>query len=186
MNKGIIFNSKIVLTSDANSLELLETLYSWKVGMSRLKIPYRFLLYCIVLVSFTSLDAALWNRVCLNVRNKMTSTAFMPMIALKESQRSQATHSTRNKTSDDYLKTMVSEQTKEYMLEHKACRCCGKPRAIKGYHSITYRTLFGRLMLQSPRLLECACLSQKVTTISPLTKVLVGRTAPELLYLELK
>lgn len=72
-------------------------------------------------------------------------------------------------------KTMVSEQTKEYMLEHKACRCCGKPRAIKGYHSITYRTLFGRLMLQSPRLLECACLSQKVTTISPLTKVLVGR-----------
>ena len=83
-------------------------------------------------------------------------------------------------------KAMVSEQTKEFISQHKGCRYCGKSRAIKGYHTITYRTLFGRLILQSPRLLECACLSQKVTTISPLTKVLVERTSPELLYLESK
>jgi hypothetical protein len=83
-------------------------------------------------------------------------------------------------------KRLVSEQIKEYISLHKSCTDCGKQRAIKGYHSITYRTLFGRLMLQSPRLLECACQRQKVTTISPLTKVLVGRTAPELLYLESK
>lgn len=108
MNKGIIFNSKIVLTSGMNRLKLLETLYSWKVGMSRLKIPYRFLLYCIVLVSLTPLDAAFWNRVCLNVRNKMTSTTFMPVTALKESQRVQVTHSTRKKTgSEAYSKRLM-------------------------------------------------------------------------------
>lgn len=31
-------------------------------------------------------------------------------------------------------KTMVSEQTKEFISQHKGCGCCGKSRAIKGYH----------------------------------------------------
>lgn len=75
--------------------------------MSKLRIPYRFLLLCIILVSLTPLDAVFWNRVSFNVRNKMTSTAFMPMVALKESQRWHTTRSTRNKTSEDYLRTCV-------------------------------------------------------------------------------
>lgn len=74
-------------------------------------------------------------------------------------------------------KTMVDAQVEEYLSEHKSCPQCGKLRPIKGYHSMICRTLFGRVSLKSPRLLECSCQGQKATTVSPLPKALVGQSS---------
>ncbi len=37
------------------------------------------------------------------------------------------------------------------------CPLCGKARLHKGYHTHTYRTLFGKLRLRSVRLYHCKC-----------------------------
>jgi len=49
-----------------------------------------------------------------------------------------------------------------------------------------YRTLFGRLRMESPRLYECRCQVQARKSFSPLAELLAERTAPELAYLEAK
>ncbi|OJX14396.1 MAG: hypothetical protein BGO77_02790 [Caedibacter sp. 37-49] len=82
--------------------------------------------------------------------------------------------------------TMTAYQVSQYTSNQRACRCCGKPRLIKGYNPLIYRTLFGILHLKSPRLLECDCQKHEKSSFSPLTKILHEHTAPELLYLESK
>ena len=83
-------------------------------------------------------------------------------------------------------KTMTDYQVSKYMHDQRPCLCCGKLRFIKGYSSLTYRTLFGILHLKSLRLLECSCKEKKQSSFSPLAKLLPEHTAPELLYLESK
>jgi hypothetical protein len=81
---------------------------------------------------------------------------------------------------------LVTHQITDYLTHHRACLHCGKQCHIKGYHSLTYRTLFGKLTLKSPRLYTCACQPQEKTSFSPLTDVLFEHAAPELCYLESK
>ncbi len=85
--------------------------------------------------------------------------------------------------------TMVRGQVADYLDQQRTCPECGRQRARKGQHTIVYRTLFGTLHLPSPRYYRCRCqdhqLEQKGSW-SPLSVVLPGRTAPELLYLETK
>jgi len=83
-------------------------------------------------------------------------------------------------------KAMTAYQVSRYANNQRSCPCCGKPRFIKGYNPLTYRTLFGILHLKSPRLLECNCQKHEKSSFSPLTKILHEHTAPELLYLESK
>ena len=52
---------------------------------------------------------------------------------------------------------MVTQQVKEYSAQCRCCQHCGKVRSCKGRHEIVYRTLFGKLELESPRLYECPC-----------------------------
>lgn len=82
--------------------------------------------------------------------------------------------------------TLVFEQVKEYADIFRLCTCCGKSRRIKDYYPITCRSLFGKINLKCPRVIECSCQSHASSTISLLSKVLIGRITPELLYLESK
>lgn len=82
--------------------------------------------------------------------------------------------------------TLVAQQIADYVAQHRACACCGKQQAIKSYHTLIYRTLFGKLTLKSPRLYHCACQPQTARSFSLLAQVLPERAAPELLYLSAK
>src|SRR5262245_57627773 len=54
-------------------------------------------------------------------------------------------------------RAMVTSQVEEYATQ-SCCSCvCGKSRPRKGKHEIVYRTLFGKLRLNSPRYYECRC-----------------------------
>jgi hypothetical protein len=79
---------------------------------------------------------------------------------------------------------MVGPQIEEYIVSQRPCPCCGEVRPIKGYHSLKYRTLFGKILIQSPRLYECNCHSHKHNSFSPLARLLPERISPELNYLE--
>lgn len=85
---------------------------------------------------------------------------------------------------------MVEEQVREFLNQSERCRHCQKKRLSKGKHRIVYRTLFGKMELDSPRLFYCNCdwekESAKTKTFSPLATALQERTSPELLYLEAK
>ena len=81
---------------------------------------------------------------------------------------------------------MVAQQAAEFVAQQEGCPDCGKARPRKGRHEIVYRTLFGKLRLDSPRLYECPCRGPARASVSPLAERLPERTAPELAYLEAK
>ena len=81
---------------------------------------------------------------------------------------------------------LVARQIEEYIDQEACCAFCGKALRHKGYHPLTYRTLFGKLRLRSKRFYHCECQPQTTKTFSPLTHLLPEHTAPELLYLESK
>jgi hypothetical protein len=83
--------------------------------------------------------------------------------------------------------TMAAGQVAEFVTQQERCSGCGQVRPRKGRHEIVYRTLFGKLRLDSPRLYACSCqdAAPRAST-SPLAERLPERTAPELAYLEAK
>ncbi len=81
---------------------------------------------------------------------------------------------------------MVAEQVSEFVAQQQCCPDCGRPRPRKGRHELVYRTLFGKLRLDSPRLYVCPCRQPARASASPLAELLPERTAPELAYLETK
>jgi len=81
---------------------------------------------------------------------------------------------------------MVKEQAEEYIEQQRKCPHCGRTLPQKGCHEIVFRSLFGKMTLQSPRLYTCPCQPQEKKSFSPLAECLPERTAPELLYLETK
>jgi hypothetical protein len=80
--------------------------------------------------------------------------------------------------------TMATCQVQEYAEQSRYCSVCGISRPRKGKHEIVYRTLFGKLKLNSPRYYECSCAGQSQKSESPLAALLSERAAPELVYLE--
>jgi hypothetical protein len=83
-------------------------------------------------------------------------------------------------------KTMVEQQSAEYLRQQACCSQCGRKRLHKGEHQIVYRTLFGKLRLESLRLYHCPCQEHARRSFSPLAELLQERSAPELLYVESK
>jgi hypothetical protein len=84
-------------------------------------------------------------------------------------------------------KAMVTHQSTRYVTQQSSCPQCGKIRSQKGKHQLVFRTLFGKLRLESPRLYHCGCCSNEGhRSFSPLAELLTERTAPELAYLENK
>jgi len=83
-------------------------------------------------------------------------------------------------------KAAVEQQIAEHLAVHQSCPHCGQTLLHKGSHQITFRTLFGNLEVQSPRLFHCPCQAHEVRTFSPLAALLPEHIAPERLYLETK
>jgi hypothetical protein len=81
---------------------------------------------------------------------------------------------------------LVEQQTVAFVAARSQCEHCGKSLGIKGYHTRTFRTLFGTLTLTIPRLYHCRCQPGKTTTFRPLNALLTEAVAPELLFLETK
>jgi hypothetical protein len=83
--------------------------------------------------------------------------------------------------------TMVRQQVHQHLAEHSRCSGCGEPLRCKGRHIIPFRTLFGKLTLESPRYYQCPCQKEPgKPSRSPLAELLKERSAPELAYLEAK
>ncbi len=81
---------------------------------------------------------------------------------------------------------VAAQQGATYETEQRACPDCAAPRALKGHHSLVYRTLFGVLRLASPRFYTCACQGKTRHSVSPLAELLTNRSSPELRYLQSK
>ncbi len=103
--------------------------------------------------------------------------------------------------------TLVKAQTNAYVEQHGECPHCGAPYGVKGKHTLTVRTLFGKLKLPSPRYYSCSCCScrscdpchpsnpyqatfqpnlPQKKSFSPLAMLLPKRTLPEFQYLQTK
>jgi hypothetical protein len=82
---------------------------------------------------------------------------------------------------------LVRQQLADHLQKYRPCPCCHRPRTIKGYHRLRFRSAFGDLKLRSPRWYECACRGCPAqATFSPLNKILTAHTAPELEFLQAK
>jgi len=83
-------------------------------------------------------------------------------------------------------KQLLQPQVDVFLDPCSPCPDCSTPLKAKGYHTRTFRTLFGTFKLASPRLFRCPCQRRKTTTFRPLTSLLPESVAPELLLMETK
>jgi hypothetical protein len=83
-------------------------------------------------------------------------------------------------------RVVVEQQIVHCVAAQRLCSACGQPRDSKGHHDLPLRTVFGKITIQSPRLLHCDCQPHETKSFSPLAEVLPERTTPELLFLETK
>jgi hypothetical protein len=79
---------------------------------------------------------------------------------------------------------IVERQIASFLATRRHGQVCGQAPRTKGHHSLTFRTLFGTIRLNSLRLRQCACTPDETATFSPLTQLLSEHTAPELLFEE--
>jgi hypothetical protein len=83
-------------------------------------------------------------------------------------------------------KRLLQYQVDAFLDGCSTCPDCGTPLKVKGYHSRSFRTLFGTFKLSSPRLFHCRCRRRKTTSFRPLSSLLTESAAPELLFMETK
>jgi hypothetical protein len=81
---------------------------------------------------------------------------------------------------------VVEHQAAAFVHSRAFCEHCGSKRRGKGRHSLVFRTLFGNITLDSPRLRHCACTAREAQSFSPLAELLPERSAPELRFMETK
>jgi hypothetical protein len=81
---------------------------------------------------------------------------------------------------------VLQHQVEAFLAAHSACAACGVALKVKGYHSRSFRTLFGTFKLRSLRLFWCRCRRRKTTSFRPLSALLTESVAPELLFMETK
>ncbi len=83
-------------------------------------------------------------------------------------------------------RTMVAAQVAEAVARTSVCPTCGAHLACKGHHHLVFRSAFGRLSIDSPRLYRCRRCQGDAPTFSPIAICLPERISPELQYLEVK
>jgi hypothetical protein len=81
---------------------------------------------------------------------------------------------------------VVAQQASVFVTTRSHCEACGTPLQRKEETTRGLRTLFGTVLLTSPRLYHCRCQTRAITTFRPLTELLSASTTPELLFLETK
>jgi hypothetical protein len=83
-------------------------------------------------------------------------------------------------------RSVVEHQATAYLADRGQCPAGTTPFRVKEHTMRTLRTLFGTVVLPSPRLYHCRCQAHQTTTFRPLTGLLTESTTPELLFLETK
>ena len=79
----------------------------------------------------------------------------------------------------------VKVQTAEWSRRHRRCPVCGNHRCSKGSYPVVFRTLYGDVELDSPRLHRCQCQATDApATVSALRDQITDHAAPERLYVE--
>ena len=53
--------------------------------------------------------------------------------------------------------SMIEAQADEAIARISVCPECGSRLTVKGHHRLVYRSVFGRLSIDSPRLYQCPC-----------------------------
>jgi hypothetical protein len=81
---------------------------------------------------------------------------------------------------------VVAAQCEAFCIKRAHCTCCDRKFRGKGRGQIRYRTVFGDIAVESPRLYSCQCHNGSAKTFSPLNELLPDHIAPELLWLETK
>jgi hypothetical protein len=81
---------------------------------------------------------------------------------------------------------MVEQPLQAYVEQQRQCPQCALRRTIRGYHTLRFRTAFGTVRVNSPRLNHCDCQAHEAKTFSPLAELLSEHTTPQLLFLETK
>ncbi len=80
---------------------------------------------------------------------------------------------------------LVRAQVASWVEARRACDICQTCQKSKGHYSLVFRTLYGDVPLQSPRLHRCPCQTGIApATSSPLRELLPDHIAPERLYLD--
>src|SRR6266700_6582110 len=74
-------------------------------------------------------------------------------------------------------KRLLQHQVAVFLDGCSTCPGCGTPLKAKGYHTRTFRTLFGTFKLSSPRLFHCRCTRRKTTLFLPLSALLTESAA---------
>ncbi len=82
--------------------------------------------------------------------------------------------------------TMTAQQVSACIAQYEYCPHCQRPLAKKGQHEFVMRTLFGTLMLESPRFYTCPCQSHSQRSWSPVAALFPERTTPEFLAFQVK
>lgn len=80
----------------------------------------------------------------------------------------------------------VAWQLHTYLQQQRTCPHGGQTRLSKGVHPPVFRTVFGTLPVERPRLSHCGCQAHATPSFSPLATLLPERTPPDLLSLETK
>jgi len=81
---------------------------------------------------------------------------------------------------------IIQAQAQSFIKMNCQCGGCQKSLRIKGAHSIQYRTLFGIVVIDSPRLHYCLCDKEHAGTFSLLNQWFSEHVSPELKYIETK
>jgi hypothetical protein len=79
---------------------------------------------------------------------------------------------------------VVQQQATAFLATRTACPTCGRQHSIKDHKTLSARTLFGKLRLDSPRVRQCCPQADGSATISPLRELISERGTPELQWLE--
>jgi hypothetical protein len=84
---------------------------------------------------------------------------------------------------------LISKQVQSWLSGQTHCRSCGAALSHKDSRSTVLRTVYGKVMVKSPRLWSCACQRNARTprrVVHPLSQTLTTRVTPELEYLQAK
>ena len=81
---------------------------------------------------------------------------------------------------------VVGAQAAAFLADNRHCGTCGKRLWSRGRTSFRFRTPFGDVPVDAPRLKRCRCERGSRESFSPLAGLFREHVAPEMLYLETK
>lgn len=87
----------------------------------------------------------------------------------------------------DVQSALIAAQTKRLTEASRHCPHCAATLSIKAMHTIQYKTVYGKVTIDSPQFRRCKCKkSAGAASYSPLAHAMPFRMSPELEYLQVK